>query len=391
MIHSAGPKVTKFLSIFAKSHTAQQVDRQEAICLSLLEQQDLDVSALQHSRLEFARGSRGRFIPAPRSYEWLLRNPLVRDWIDGYTSKETREKKLYQLEKVIRAARLAGPKELLDLPDREVKTLVRRVANWYLQQGKGVWAKQVTITMKGFLEAHDRPLEFKRIERIRTPPKKKISLEHVPTKTEVFTMAENAGSLRNKAIILCLFQSGVRVSCLCNWNYSLVEKQLYSEIARPVRIRVTPSLDTKLSLHGLSYYVTGLQEEAARALKEYVDFRRRLGWTPEPLDALFATDGPADDLRKISRQHVWRLVKSATRRSGINPESVWVHCLRKSFRKVLNATPQIDEDTKEALMGHKLPGSRGSYFDYHDEDEVMSKYMQADFSRTMSFSYDLPK
>jgi len=85
------------------------------------------------------------------------------------------------------------------------------------------------------------------------------------------------------------------------------------------------------------------------------------------------------------------MVKGAARRSGIRPESIWTHCLRKSFRKILNATPAIDEDTKEALMGHKLPGSRGSYFDYHDEDEVMGKYMQADFSRAVSFDYTLRK
>ncbi len=359
--------------------------------MSLVEQLDIDVGALQYSKHDFARGTGGQFAKGSRSYEWLLSDPLVRDWIDGYTSKETREKKLYQLEKVIRAAKLSGPGELLGLPDRDIKTLVRRVANWYLQQGKGVWAKQVTITMKGFLEAHDRRLEFKRSERIRTPAKKKIGIEHIPTKAEVFRMAENAGSLRNKAIMLCLFQSGVRVSCLCNWTYSLVSNQLYPEISLPVRIRVTPSLDTKLSLYGLSYYLTGLKEGAAKALRAYLDSRKARGWNPGPADPLFVQEGAGKNGEKIRREHVWRLVKSSARHSGINPESVWVHCLRKSFRKVLNASPHIDEDTKEALMGHKLPGSRGSYFDYHDEDEVMSKYMQADFSGDVPFSYNLPQ
>jgi hypothetical protein len=41
----------------------------------------------------------------------------------------------------------------------------------------------------------------------------------------------------------------------------------------------------------------------------------------------------------------------------------------------------LDEDTKEALMGHRLPGSRGNYFDYHDIDEVREKYLRIDWSR----------
>ena len=328
-----------------------------------------------------SRGKKGRFARGPRSYEWLLDDPLVKDWIDGYTSRETREKKLYQLQKVLRGGGLQTPGELLDLSDRDIKTLVRRIVNWYLQQGRGVWAKQTAITMKGFLEAHDRRLDFKRSERIRTPARKKVSIEHVPTKAEVYRMADNAGSPRNKAIILCLFQSGVRVSCLCNWTYSLVREQLNRE--PPVRIRVTPSLDTKLSLYGLSYYVTGLGEEAVTALGRYLEYRNTVG-NLKPSDPLFVQEGTQAGNGKVNRVQVWRLVKSSAKRAKLDPKSVWVHCLRKSFRKVLNATPQIDEDTKEALMGHKLPGSRGSYFDYHDEDEVMSKYMQADFSDPQS-------
>lgn len=354
--------------------------------MSLVEHLDLDESILLRTRHDYPRSTGGQFARGPRSYEWLLEDRIVRDWIDGYISEETREKKLYQLEKVILASRLDGPRELLQLTDRDVKTLVRRIVHWYLQRGKGVWARQVAITMKGFLEAHDRHLDFKRSEMVRTPALKKVAVEHIPTKTEVYRLAENSGSQRNRAIILCLFQSGVRVGCLCNWTFSLLGNQLDQELPRLVRIRVTPSFDTKLNLYGLSYYVTALREEAALTLRDYLNSRLETGWEPQPSDPLFVQEGI--EPVKIKRAQVWRMVKSAARRAGLQPESVWVHCLRKSFRKVLNATPQIDEDTKEALMGHKLPGSRGSYFDYHDEDEVMAKYMQADFSRPTTFSKD---
>jgi len=339
-----------------------------------------DSDVLQKKPAEWQREVSGRFLSGPKSYSWLLEDSAVNDWINGYTSIETREKKLYQLEKVLAANRLASTAELLRLPDREIKVLVRRVANWYLQQGKGVWAKQITITMKGFLESQDRSFDLKRSERIRTPPRKKVAVEHVPTKSEVFQMSEASGSLRNKAIILSLFQSGVRVSCLCNWTFGLIGDQLFPVPKPPVRIKVTPNMDSKLNLYGLSYYLTGLGEEAARSIGAYLEARMRQGWKPLAADRIFIANERDGVGSSVKRENIWRIVKFSARLAGLQPESVWVHCLRKSFRKVLNATPEIDEDTKEALMGHKLPGSRGNYFDYHDENEVMAKYSRADFS-----------
>jgi hypothetical protein len=74
-------------------------------------------------------------------------------------------------------------------------------------------------------------------------------------------------------------------------------------------------------------------------------------------------------------------VKRTAKIAGLNPEGIWTHCLRKAFRKVLNNS-DLDEDTREAVMGHKLPGSRGSYFDAHDVDEIEKKYLKCNFSRS---------
>ncbi|TMI43660.1 hypothetical protein E6H23_02305 [Candidatus Bathyarchaeota archaeon] len=335
--------------------------------------------ALAPKKHAYSRDLRGRYVSSEKSFSWLLKYPSVADWIDSYTSEETREKKLYQLEKILQAGGLKEPSELLKLDERNVKLLTRRVANWYLQKGKAVWAKQIMITMKGFMEANDRKLEFKRAERIRSPVRKKVIYEYIPNKMDVYRMANNASSIRNRTVLLCLFQAGVRVSCLCNWNFGLVKDQLYPEIRVPIRIKVSPAMDTKLNLYGLSYYITGLQQEAAESLRDYLDMRTRGGWIPQLLDPIFVTERTGGPESRLRRESVWMIVKNVAKRTGIKPESIWVHCFRKSFRKVLNATPQIDEDTKEALMGHKLPGSRGNYFDFHDEDEVMMKYMRANF------------
>ncbi|TMI28070.1 hypothetical protein E6H36_01835 [Candidatus Bathyarchaeota archaeon] len=299
----------------------------ETVTAERFDAEGLDINALLDPKTERGRAEHGWFPKGPRSFDWLLKYRCVRDYIDNYTAKSTRNQRLYVLEKVLKAGRLTDPEQLLKLSESQAKTLIKRVWQFYIQHGKHSYARTVSITMRGFFEAHDRELRFKRSEKVRSARLVKINIEHIPNKAEVYRMADVAGSLRNRAIVLCLYQSGVRPGCLCNWNYGLVSQQLYPEINSPVQLKITPNLDNKLNLYGLPYYITFLAEES------------------------------------------------------VDPKSVWPKVLRKSFRKTLNATDSLDEDTKEALMGHRLPGSRGNYFDYHDLDEVREKYLAVDWSR----------
>ncbi len=343
---------------------------------------ELNMNVLAASKNARVRGEHGWYTGGSHSFDHLLRSRVVKDWLDNYTSPSTRKAKMYQFQQVLLASGFTDPADLLKLSDEDAKRLVKRVAQFHLQNGKGAWARVVTITMRGFYEAHDRELKFKRAEKIRSPPLKKIVYEHIPDKAEAHKMADTSGSLRNRAMILSLLQSGVRVGCLKRWTYGLVESQLYPEVKVPVEIRITTAMDTKLNLYGLPYYITYLHEEAAHALKDYIEERKRRGWKPQPRDEIFVTESSASRDEPIgSGTGVWEVVKRAAQSAGLDPKSVWTHTLRKTFRKILNATPEIDEDTREALMGHKLPGSKGSYFDYHDTDEVREKYLKADWSR----------
>ncbi len=342
---------------------------------------ELDINVLSGQPAKRVRGEHGWYTGGTHNYDWLLKHREIKDWIDSYTSKQTRKAKLYQFQKVLHAAGFKDPAQLLNLSDLEAKNLVKRVAQYYLQNGKPSWARGIMITMRGFYEAHDRELRFKRTEKIRTPAKKKIGIEYIPSRPDAYRMVDSALSPRNKALILCLFQSGVRVGCLCKWTYGMVEDQLYPEVHSPVQIKVTQELDSKLAGYGLGYYVTFLSEEAAQGLREYLEQRKRDGWKPKPSDRVFVTESSASQGRPMNPIGVWEIVKSTAELAGLKPEGIWTHVLRKTFLKVLNDTPAIPEDMKEALMGHKLPGSRGSYFDYHDLEDVAEKYSQANWSR----------
>lgn len=203
--------------------------------------------------------------------------------------------------------------------------------------------------------------------------RKKAKFEVIPDKEQTYSIIDATFNLRDRAMFLLAFQSGVRKNVLWHLNYGHVKDQLYPEPQIPLRLKVTEDIDTKLASYGLAYYVSFLQGEAVQALKQYCDRYHR----DSPDDApLF----PSRNSGRLGRTIIWRGFKRAARRAGLDPKTVWVHSLRKSFRKVVRTSP-IDPDFAEALMGHLLPGSRENYFDRHDINELAEEYMKINFAR----------
>jgi len=324
----------------------------------------------------------GLFASGPKCYDGLLNDPLVSDWIGVYRSESTRDDYLRSLN-IVSVRSGLSPHQLLDLRPDEARKTVMSIVQQFLKEDKLVSACKIQGALKSFYEYHDRAIKFRRVDRIKKI-RKKVAYEVIPSKNQIYRMADvfkkqGILRLRSKAIILCLFQSGVRVNCLLNWRVGMVRGQLYPEIKIPVRLKITNQVDTKLSGYGLSHYYTFLQVEAAQALRDYLDYRISQEGELRDDDYIFKPIPCRVRKERMSRIRVLGLVKNLAKRIGLDPRCVWTHTLRKSFRKILNASP-IDEDTKEALMGHRLPGSRENYFDSHDLDEIARKYVTADFS-----------
>ncbi|WP_309492753.1 site-specific integrase [Candidatus Hecatella orcuttiae] len=324
------------------------------------------------------RDSKGRFLRQEHSYSALMGYPQVRNWIDNYRSKETREAYMRCLETVVKETGLS-PGRLVKLPVDRARHAVMGVVRKLVQDGKLTMAKQIQIALKGFFEANDKELKFKRAEQVKRVSKK-VHAQITPTQEEIYRMVDALPEKRNKAIILCLFQSGVRVGCLCRWTYGLVKDQLYPEIKVPTVLKITNEIDTKLSGYGLPYYYTFLQAEAAQALRDYLDERKAKEGELKPEDPVFAPLTSKATKEGIDEVRVLEVVKRAAKSIGLDPRGVWTHTLRKSFRKVLYAA-NIEDDMAEALMGHKLRGSKESYFDKKDLREIAANYMRANFSR----------
>lgn len=199
---------------------------------------------------------------------------------------------------------------------------------------------------------------------------KKAALEHIPNKTEMFQIIDMAGNLRDKSILMFLFQTGVRVNVIQHLRLKHIIDQLNQET---FTLKITPDLDFKLRGRDIEYYYTFLNGEGAETLKRYVALAHK---KMNPEAYLFYTRSGLP----ISQAYVLMIVKNCVRKAGLNPQTMWTHSIRKAFRKIVRQA-EIDDDDKEQLMGHVIKGSRQSYYDNKDADTILAAYRKCNFTR----------
>jgi Site-specific recombinase XerD len=199
----------------------------------------------------------------------------------------------------------------------------------------------------------------------------KRAFEHIPNKEEMYRIVDMASSLRDKAVLLFLFQSGVRVNVLEHLTYGDVQDQLTEEI---IRLKITGDLDHKLRGRDIPFYYTFLNGEGAETLRQFCARKHKDSKPDTPLFYTKKTKQP------IKQRWVWKIVKMCVERAGFKKESISTHTLRKAFRKIVRQT-NIDDDDKEQLMGHVIKGSREAYFDEKDVRLIREAYEKCNFTR----------
>lgn len=150
-------------------------------------------------------------------------------------------------------------------------------------------------------------------------------------------------ALRNKAIVLLLYQSGLRVSELCNLN---------------IRDITTNLLEARVAGKGECDRIVPITRFTASALKDYLSTRKD--------GAVFVQQNGS----RMTRRGVSDMLLSLSRRAGI--KTVTAHTLRRSFASQLMDNG-ADLEIVQRLLGHKyltttaeyLPISRQRLFDTH--------------------------
>lgn len=218
--------------------------------------------------------------------------------------------------------------------------------------------------LKSFYRNHDSeilPFDSSKFGKHYVKPRaRKASYEHVPTKIEVYQIIDMAMSLRDRAIMLMLFQSGIRLNALLRLNYGHVREQLEKGTV-PLHLKITDDLDTKLRGYDLPYYDTFVGKEAVDALTRFCEIRHKNSTDDTPLFT-------SRNNKRVSDTNVWFHIKRCVSHAGFDKRTMWIHSLRKAFKAELRKAP-INEELSETLMGHRLKGSRESYMNRNDAVE----------------------
>jgi len=316
------------------------------------------------------------------------------DHLSRYTKSESsRVRYLNHLRQFCRWCAL-NPDQLVSLPKDRVEALVQRFVDELAGLDRSrACVNSVIKRLRTFFRANDiKDLDLKTYF---VPTRYRKKPEYIPTKDEVHAIASAAGNPRNRALILCLWSSGLRVSTLTALNYGDVAGEL--EEGKPcILIRVYPEMKSRVAdaCKGSIPYHTFICAEAVEALRAHLRDREERHGPISDNDPLFHSEWSLWDRdvrtsRRLGRRAIAQIIRRGARLAGI-PQ--WMHItpqsLRKSFESVLRSPTidggRMDKGTQEFLFGHILPGSQDVYYDKTKIEFHRNEYMKLDFSKTPS-------
>ncbi|HVC26661.1 MAG TPA: tyrosine-type recombinase/integrase [Nitrososphaerales archaeon] len=273
--------------------------------------------------------------------------------------------------------RFAGkdPAQLVALPKVEIEELVHSYLDQSLARGL---SRKTVKTRRSYLLLHFRKNGFKGeraldIEVYSVPARYRKVPEHIPSSEEVLRMADAALSVRDRAVILCVYTSGLRDSTFRALRYKDVKEDLGNDtVLVPVYPEMKRVID-RACKNNIPYF-TFFDPLSTEALRAYLrDRERRFGPIGDE-EVLFPPGAGASHLARYRSRvkplgdvDLGRVMKKAAQNAGIKEwKQIHPHALRKSFEEgVKRRRPDgtmMGEKDQEFLMGHILPGSQDPYY-----------------------------
>ena len=178
-----------------------------------------------------------------------------------------------------------------------------------------------------------------------------------------------AQSYRDKAIALCIFQSGLGVNEICELNYGDVQDELEAGIL-PIGFQLVRK---KTDVAFKSFF----GRDAVKYLKLYLETRGKL----LPEDPLFAKERDRGDGPRLTPEIIEQSFSEIAKKLPFikQQKDAYNAARPHSFRAGFNSRliNKIDEDLRDFWMGHSVPAVAKAYMEMPDE-EMRELYMTAE-------------
>jgi integrase len=338
---------------------------------------------------------------AQNKKQLLLEQYEVKKWLEG---KNEGAKRVYlsALTAYIEFTNLT-PEELIDEaekdrqkstrqrgePEHKTTTFFQWLTTDYIQkqQGRGnkrsKHKKQLSSNLactyshaiKGFYRQNNFPLNVKLPKAVKKKENFKLALR-IP---EIRKLIEVVTSIRDKAIILTLFQSGISINELCNLTYGDVRNGLQNN-EKPLYLHIIRQKENV-------EYETFLGTDAIEAIKSYLAQRVRdeeILDDDSPLFRIeFTTRKNGNKIKKIYPLLIECFMRRAAFEAGLvskeklksadmNPARP--HALRTAFISILKLA-NMNNTLVEYFCGHSISPTEKAYMNF-DVEELRKNYKQ---------------
>lgn len=185
---------------------------------------------------------------------------------------------------------------------------------------------------------------------------------------QVLRLVNHCRMIRDRAIILMLFQSGMDRSTLCSLQYRDVEKGLET--------KETPlMLDLSRIKTGVEYF-TFLGRDALDLLEAYVVDMRSRGFEYSSTSPLFWTRWEKRPLRPQAIQEILRdtSIRAGFIQKGDRFNVAGAHALRESFSSIM-INDEVPDSIVDFLLGHTI-GEMSKAYKTVQFDKVRRIYLE---------------
>lgn len=287
-------------------------------------------------------------------------------------SEYTRKNYRCTLGRFMKFVKIDDHDKLAKIPDLKLQKILEDYIIFLKTQNLSPNSFPVMLTgLELFYSMNDRVVNWKKIKKLFPQTIKKSGYKAYDT-SHIQLLLKSVTDLRNKAIILFLASTGVRVGAM--------------EELRIKHVKDMPGGCKRVIIYENTKeeYIVFLTPEASTALENSLQKRRNDGENIMSESPLFrdkyqyVTKPPKSMNYRSYRDLMKRLIKKTglgREKMGSRYDIQTCHGFRKRFNTILKANKEINSNIAEKLMGHKN-GLDGTYF-VPSEEQCFAEFQKA--------------